>query len=597
MPLYRRTCIFVLVISCWVLCLAQPIQANSPQIAINDQDLLLDDALVPPGSPSDLASATNAAGPSQFMAGSVAIRLILPESNGQLDASTEDWTSAQIATITQEVQDGLDWWATQLPLARLRFSLHVQVLPTRYEPINYGLEDEGLWIGDVLGQLGYTGNYFSQSYGAVADLRQQQRSNWATTIFIVNSERSSSGRFKDGRFAYAYIGGPFMVLTSDSASYGTQQLDLVVAHELGHIFGALDQYRSAQVPCDRRSGYLDTPTSNSQIGGCATNLPSIMLDPMVAYPIGAIDPSALAQVGYRDSDGDGIIDPLDTTPRLSLDSTATIATGERPTFSGRSTDVGYPSPVQAQVSINTIDRVEYRIDGGPWQLAAPEDGRFDSANERFQLEPPLYDGTHTIETRAISSIGASSTIGSFSITINGLGAQPDYRVSTPQLSNSQVITLELSAPPNTQALMVSSEARCSNTGWQPYQSTLQHTLAAPNDGLQTFFVCFRDAAGLVSLAYPQQVQLDTQAPQGRVQIQAANPRIATITASDAGSGVAAMQLLIDGVALDWQSYTPEIGLSTTGSLVQARFRDEAGNISPLIAASTQGTVYLPMVVR
>ena len=45
-----------------------------------------------------------------------------------------------------------------------------------------------------------------------------------TTIFVANSAADANGNFADGMFAYAYIGGPFLVLTSDVGAYGTDQM-------------------------------------------------------------------------------------------------------------------------------------------------------------------------------------------------------------------------------------------------------------------------------------------------------------------------------------------------------------------------------------
>ena len=89
--------------------------------------------------------------------------------------------------------------------------------------------------------------------------------------------------FRSGHFAYAYINGPFLVITSDAGPYGTHELSQVVAHEFGHIFGALDQYAAAGVPCAQQSGYLAIPTSNSQWNNCGTKNISIMLEPLSAY--------------------------------------------------------------------------------------------------------------------------------------------------------------------------------------------------------------------------------------------------------------------------------------------------------------------------
>jgi len=73
-------------------------------------------------------------------------------------------------------------------------------------------------------------------------------------------------------------------------------------------------YAAAATPCTQQSGYLAVPTTNSQANNCGSHFICIMLEPIEAYAAGQIDPSALGQVGYHDSDGNGIPDPLDTKP-------------------------------------------------------------------------------------------------------------------------------------------------------------------------------------------------------------------------------------------------------------------------------------------
>jgi hypothetical protein len=287
--------------------------------AANGDEPLTGDARRVPARPTRITVAGNdpRPGPDQpsaFMAGRVAVQLVFVESDGGAEPSTEDWQPDQVTAIEQQVAAALKWWGTRLPNARLSFDLIRTIATSRYEPVAHDLNSEGVWIGDTLTRLGYGGaSYFDQAYAADEALRQERDADWATTIFIANSADDGDGRFADGMFAYAYINGPFMVLTSDAGPYGTSQMAPVATHELGHIFGALDQYASASTPCNLQSGYLAVPTTNSQANNCGTRFVCIMLDPMAAYPTGQLDKSALGQIGYRDSDGDGLPDPLDTT--------------------------------------------------------------------------------------------------------------------------------------------------------------------------------------------------------------------------------------------------------------------------------------------
>jgi hypothetical protein len=560
---------------------------------------LHDDALIPPPPSQPALAGIGSAprGPSQFMAGSVAVRLLLPESDGSIDPSTEDWSPAQIDAVRAQVQAALDWWAAQLSMARLSFELTVEVAPTGYEPIRYGLADEGRWVGDTLARLGFAGaSYFDQAYAAAEALREERGADWATTLFVVNSANYSSGYLPDGRFAYAYINGPFLVLTSDAGVYGTQRMAAVAAHELGHTFGALDQYAAARVACDRRSGYLDTPTSNSQYGGCGAGAPSIMLEPIGAFGAGRIDTSALQQLGYRDSDGDGLIDPLDTQPALALSESALAAGSGRPVLEGRASDQPLPSTYHPDVTLNHITAVEYRVDGGPWIPAAAVDGGFDSGDEEFSAELPLYDGSYTVELRAVNSAGGASAPVARRITVAGVGPQPIYGVTAPALTNSPDLTLALQGPAGA-AVQVSADPSFQNAPWQPYAPELRHTLAG--DGAHTLYVRFRDEVGLASLAYATGVTVDTIPPHGSVMRDPGDTARLLLSAGDEGSGLAEVAVHVGQAGPLWMPYAASVELAQAPAeqAVSVQFRDAAGNLSPLYAAASGYRVALPLLAR
>ena len=288
-------------------------------IAADDSSLLAGDALQPPPHPPVIAAAgdfkPSVFQPSAFLAGRVAVQLIFVESNGGKEPSTRNWTDAQVTSARDQIAAALEWWRAQLPNARIEFDLTSRIVPSGYEPIEHDLRTEGQWVGDTFKNMGFSGlNYFEQAYSSDDSLRRTRQADWATTIFIVNSTGKANGRFADGHFAYAYVGGPFMVITSDAGPYGANQLTPVVAHEFGHIFGALDQYAAAGTACTQQSGYLAVPSTNSQANNCGSRFICIMLEPLAAYSANAIDASALGQVGYRDSDGNGTPDPIDTKP-------------------------------------------------------------------------------------------------------------------------------------------------------------------------------------------------------------------------------------------------------------------------------------------
>lgn len=517
-----RTKLLLSLLLCLVLAPISILQAapsTEPNLPLPADDVLLAPA------PASLAFAVDGEQdlrlPSQYLAGRVAVRLVLPESNGVVDPSSEDWTADQIDQVTAQMRAALDWWRERLPAARLEFDLVVQVVPTRYEPIRYGLAQEGLWIGDVLQALGYTSNhYFEQAYQAVYDTRNQRGADWATMIFIVNSARDD-GYFADGRFAYAYLHGPFSVITSDGGPYTTQWLRAVIAHEFAHLFGALDQYSAAGVRCDQRSGYLFTPTTNSMFNNCGTNEPSIMRELINSFITGAVDASARAQLGYRDSDGDGIIDVLDTMPSLAL-TAMRQEPGQRPLVELVARDVPYPSPVQPDVSINPITAIEYRVDQSDWQFVEPVDGSYNNVSETAQFELPLYDGEYVVEFRALNLAGNASAIITQTVTVSGLGPAPEYRLPEPAYLNGQHLIIHVQAPAATQAVEISVRRDFANAMRLPYAPEIAlpldsaPSLTANMDVMTTMYVRFIDSAGLPSLAYA--VPIETPPAQHHVLI-------------------------------------------------------------------------------
>jgi len=125
------------------------------------------------------------------------------------------------------------------------------------------------------------------------------------------------------------------------------------------------------------------------------------------YQVGAVDEYARGQIGWRDSDGDGILDPVDTT--LSVRSAEYVIAPEQPnvlTFTGRVQDDPFPSPVRRSATINSIEQVQYRVESGLWIHAQPVDGAFDSYTEDITFTtPPLPTGDLTVELRVIDSAG------------------------------------------------------------------------------------------------------------------------------------------------------------------------------------------------
>ncbi|RMF05921.1 MAG: hypothetical protein D6768_00235 [Chloroflexi bacterium] len=389
--------------------------ASAQELAAAEHPLPQNDAFTAPDlpAPDDISLAGSSVRPgyyqtSEYMAGSVAVGIVLVESNGAVDPSTEDWTSDEKQLVFTEIVNALNWWAQLNPDANLSFVYDdhfTSPLPTSLEPITRPYWHEYYWISEAMTALGYSGsNYFSQVRDYDNALRTAYNTDWAFTIFVVDSSNDSDNKFSDYYFAYAYLGGPFLVMTSGNNGYGPYNMDAVAAHEMGHIFNALDQYYNAGQSCTKTSGYLNVENQNSQYGSCSSNVSSIMRGQIYPYTAGAIDEYAAGQVGWQDSDADGIPDPLDTQLPLTIDEVSTDE--DTVSVSGTAQIVPWPSPTKTDVTINDLTGVQYRIDGGSWQWVGISSWENDNTSGKFSIEISGFPaGQHTLEVAATDSAG------------------------------------------------------------------------------------------------------------------------------------------------------------------------------------------------
>ncbi len=318
---------------------------------------------------------------SDFMIGSVAVSIIFAESNGGTDPNVENWDDARKGQVLSEIMAGLDWWTHQNSRSPLSFTYTSQTVTTKYEPITRPYYDEALWIPEIMGKLGYTGSRFVSTRAYCNALRQQYNTDWAFVIFMVDSQADSNGKFADGYFAYSYLGGPFTVMTYDNNGYGISNMDVVTAHEIGHIFNALDQYAGASSPSSYSYGYFPTINGNHQYAATANDANSIMRGG-VRW---GLDYWAKLMIGWRDSDNNGRDDILDRTPTLTMNQ------GSGNSFAGNAHVNVLPRQDNSSgygFTVDSIAKVEYKVGDEDWGEAAPADGIFDEPDENFVITIP-----------------------------------------------------------------------------------------------------------------------------------------------------------------------------------------------------------------
>jgi hypothetical protein len=398
--------------------------------------------LVPPGS--------GFYDTSEFMLGRTAMVYIFPESDGSIDPDLEDWTQAELDTVTVEVLAGLDWWVAKSKWRDVSFEPVFRYrVPTGYEPISRSSYDEHLWVSDALANMGYPQPHPMNMYECVNDYRDSLGTDWAVLIFIVDSSDDVDGLFSNGVAAYSYLGGPNTIMSYKNGNAGIGLMDWVMSHEMAHSYYAWDEYHELGPHCTESIGYLNVENQNSVApygpGGCDLDVRRCIMrlwagDNKMACTY------TKGQIGWWDSDVDSIPDILDTFPETALnpyspDPCSTIT----PTYTGSCHVVPLPNrnPYGEgnDITLEVISAVEFRVDGSPWAGALPTDGTWDEANEDFYFTTtPLAEGVHVIEARAVQTCGnADTTFAADTLTVAAsAGIGP----------GATCLKLEVSARPN-----------------------------------------------------------------------------------------------------------------------------------------------------
>ena len=372
-----------------------------------------------------------------YAAGRVAVGVVFLESDGTKMASTEDWSDARRNLVLAKIQNALDWWNARSPDGSLEVFMPTagaygapQMVATSYEPINgviqygYGRHknvlSDAAWRWQAMATLGFGHDasddrpYPETLY---ADrIRRLNGAVWGFVVYVADSLNDPDGAFRKDAFgntAIAYTAdlfGPYSVLTYDNDGYGFANFDAVLAHEMGHVFGALDEYAppGPGYPSTPHlySGYLGVRNGNADQGG-STHYDCIMRgsqQTVDSFDFGDLCRWTKGQTGLRDSDADTHPDVVDTRPAFvtGLEATAGDATVtlrgtvvERPRHRGRiSTGVYF----RHDLSINVPHDVRYRVDGGAWQPLSATDGAFDEPSEGWKLTTEtLTQGHHVLD--------------------------------------------------------------------------------------------------------------------------------------------------------------------------------------------------------
>ncbi|MFN0151464.1 MAG: FlgD immunoglobulin-like domain containing protein [bacterium] len=353
---------------------------------------------------------------SEFLAGSSAVGIWLLEAAG----ATYDWTQAEEDQTLAGVQASLaNWVAKGGTSAFLTFFVDIHTdVPVSGVPIQNPMTSDAVWMNEVMNNEGWTGvDAFDKCAAYNNSIRDLFDTNWCFSIVIVDSDPAvNQGLFSTGGYAWAYYGGPWMYMSRYSTwAFNWQNYyGVVPMHELGHIYMNTDEYDGIQ----QWQGYLNTNDNASTSVLCIMNQNDST----------RVCAQSKRQLGWRDTDGNGVIEPLDAPPTAALvaltpdpieDSTPTwFGTAQVATIPNLNPASWYFPP--NDMTVATIILVECRVDGGAWSPAGAGDGSFNSHTETFVwTSPTLTNGEHIVEARSTNSVGNASTVfGADTITVN-----------------------------------------------------------------------------------------------------------------------------------------------------------------------------------
>jgi len=349
--------------------------ANQPAIGVN-QDVGGQDEN---GSSAPVYQQTSA-----FLAGKVAVGVVAIESNGLGGTpNQENWTTDELNNVRDEIRAGLQKWVDWKPDGlTLEFVVDITgdgeaddmttgtIVPVEIddEPIIYTSGTYDVWTRKALVAMGYTAGVTVNdvAYEYANDLRTKNNADWAFVLVVVDSSDDNDdtpGAFAkqenpkvETQYMISNTFGPLAVMTYNNGPRGIANMEWVTAQLVARMFGAGFQLEGSEFQAGgcgsptKKFGYLGIANSNCAVGGG---------ERLMYHGTGEPDSTTKQQVGWRDTDEDGIVDPLDTRPSVLFSpypqnpTTETTLTYEEPSPNPQNMRYrAYDNPLSPAVCLN-----------------------------------------------------------------------------------------------------------------------------------------------------------------------------------------------------------------------------------------------------
>lgn len=511
-----------------------------------------------------------------YASGTVVVSIVLPESNGVIDPSTEDWNEDRIREIYLKVQAALDQIASSEPNADLRFILHYEgTVDSDYE---FGQRAQwGDWVNEslatahvlarILGHDVDPTNPWTAAMEYQLALRQQYQADAAFFVVV-----AANHNFTAGLRAHAYIGGPWTTLESNNGAD-------VFMHEFGHIFGAYDEYcpDACSLPTSLQ-GYLGIFNANAEFrendpaGGGINNGRGEGASSLMQYnAMGAVNGYTRGSWGWLDGDGDGVIDVRDTAPKSTL--TAEVL-GQNVRLTGTVVDRPQTPLWRVPYSMNRIVGLEIELErAGVVEdvitVALPGDTRGRQAID--VTLPALPAGDWTLRVRAENDIGNREPAG-VELAVRTVGTANTAPIPHLELPELRALSSAASYPVHASAVDLEGGAAqvrvdlggdgSFETGW----ATVHDLDVTPAAGVYAIVVEARDGASAMASHRVETLVFAGNAP----------PEVRLGNVPSVVHGTLLADLALTATATDPEGETPDFSWVARLATDDARFDAASG---------------------